>query len=222
MPPAAAPIEAPRPAAQARPDRATGRLVPPLLLGRRGSGRGGGLSRFSILRFGATLQRVAAPIYLACGTRPTTSSPWPSPPKEERETAWRSARCSPGVLAASGALAGVAGLLLFCFDPRQYHFYPICFFHQATGLLCPGCGVLRGMHQLLHGHLTSAFRFNPMLVASLPFLSWFGAKFALQTARRQPLSVGLRPAWLWLILAAVLVVSVLRNLPGAPFAMLRP
>ena len=28
--------------------------------------------------------------------------------------------------------------------------------------------------------------------------------------------------WLWLILAAVLVVSVLRNLPGAPFALLRP
>lgn len=117
--------------------------------------------------------------------------------------------------------AGVA-LVLFYFDPRQYHFYPICFFHQATGLLCPGCGVLRGMHQLLHGHLAEAFRFNPMLVASLPFLSWFGAKLALQTARRQPLSVGLRPAWLWLILAAVLVVSVLRNLPGAPFAMLRP
>jgi hypothetical protein len=32
----------------------------------------------------------------------------------------------------------------------------------------------------------------------------------------------LRPGWLWLFLAAVLIVSVLRNLPGAPFAMLRP
>jgi len=31
-----------------------------------------------------------------------------------------------------------------------------------------------------------------------------------------------RPIWLWLILVAVLVVSVLRNLPGAPFALLRP
>ena len=26
-------------------------------------------------------------------------------------------------------LAAVAGLVLFCFDPRQYHFYPVCFFH---------------------------------------------------------------------------------------------
>ena len=40
-------------------------------------------------------------------------------------------------------------------------------------------------------------------------------------ARHQPLSLGLHPAWLWLMLAAVLVVSVLRNLPGAPFALLR-
>jgi hypothetical protein len=44
----------------------------------------------------------------------------------------------------------------------------------------------------------------------------------LQRARNQPLSLGLRPAWLWLILAAVLVISVLRNLPGPLFALLRP
>jgi hypothetical protein len=78
------------------------------------------------------------------------------------------------------------------------------------------------MHQLLHGHWVAAFHFNPMLVVSLPFAFWFGARFALQKARHQPLSFGLRPGWLWLVLAAVLVVSVLRNLPGAPFALLRP
>ena len=119
-------------------------------------------------------------------------------------------------------LAALGGLVLFCFDPRQYHFYPVCLFHKTTGLLCPGCGGLRGLHQLLHGHLAAAFRFNPMLVVSLPFLFWFGAGFARQQAGDQPLSLGLRPAWLWLMLTAVLVVSVLRNLPGTPFAMLRP
>ena len=125
-------------------------------------------------------------------------------------------------LAVCVLLSAVAGLVLFCFDPRQYHFYPVCFFHRITGLLCPGCGALRGVHQLLHGHLAAAFRFNPMLVVSLPFLIWFGAKQGLQKAQNQPLSLGLRPVWLWLALAAVLMVSVLRNLPGAPFALLRP
>jgi hypothetical protein len=128
----------------------------------------------------------------------------------------------PAVLGVFGLLAGVAGIVLFCFDPRQYHFYPVCFFHQTTGLLCPGCGTLRGLHQLLHGHLAAAFRFNPMLVVSLPFLLWFGARYGLQKAENQSASLGLRPVWLWLMLGAVLVVSVLRNLPGTSFAMLRP
>jgi hypothetical protein len=78
------------------------------------------------------------------------------------------------------------------------------------------------MHQLLHGHWAAAFHFNPMLIVSLPLLCCFGARFALQRARKQPLSLGLRPGLLWLILAAMLVVSVLRNLPGTAFAMLRP
>ena len=122
----------------------------------------------------------------------------------------------------SALLAAAVGLVLFCFDPRQYHFYPICFFHKATDLLCPGCGALRATHQLLHGQVAAAFRFNPMLVVSLPFLLWFGARYALQRARNQSVVSGVRPLWLWLALGAVLVVSVLRNLPGTPFAILRP
>jgi hypothetical protein len=132
------------------------------------------------------------------------------------------ARCAPAVLSVCALLTAVVALVLFCFDPREYHFYPLCFFHQTTGLLCPGCGALRATHQLLHGHLAAAFYFNPTLIVSLPFVCWFGARFAVQRARNQPLSLGLRSSWLWLILAAVLLVSVLRNLPGAPFAMLRP
>jgi hypothetical protein len=128
----------------------------------------------------------------------------------------------PTVLVITAFLAVVAGLVLFCFDPRRYHFYPVCYFHQITGLLCPGCGGLRALHQLLHGHLVTAFRFNPALLVSLPILAWLGARYGWQKARNQATCFGLRPLWLWLSLAAVLAVSVLRNLPGAPFDMLRP
>ena len=128
----------------------------------------------------------------------------------------------PTALALSALFATAAGLVLFWFDPRQYHFYPVCFFHKTTGLLCPGCGGLRALHQLLHGHLETAFRFNPVLAASLPILAWFGAKYCWQKARNAPVSLGLRPVWLWVMLAVVVVVSVLRNLPGAPFGLLRP
>ena len=127
----------------------------------------------------------------------------------------------PAVLAVLGLLA-MGGLVLFWFDPRGYHFYPVCYFHMATGLLCPGCGGLRGLHQLLHGHVGAAFRLNPMLVVSLPFAAWLGLRYGLRRARNQPAPIGVRPVWLWVALAAVLVVSVLRNVPGAPFDLLRP
>ena len=71
------------------PDEWNGWLALPLLLWRRGLGRGG-RSIFSMLRFVAKCQRVAAQTFLAGWLRMTTSSPWPSPPKEERETTPRS------------------------------------------------------------------------------------------------------------------------------------
>src|SRR5690242_14513344 len=65
--------------------------------------------------------------------------------------------------------------VLYLFDPRFYSFYPTCLFHRTTGLLCPGCGSLRAVHELLHGHLRAAFHYNPLLVAGLPFLAVYGA-----------------------------------------------
>jgi hypothetical protein len=128
----------------------------------------------------------------------------------------------PAAVAVSALLAGVVLLVLFCFDPRQYHFYPVCLFHQTTGLLCPGCGALRALHQLLHGHLAAAFRFNPMLVGSLSLLIWFGLRHGWPRRKRDLGAASIRPLWLWVALGAVLIVSVLRNLPGAPFDLLRP
>jgi hypothetical protein len=133
-----------------------------------------------------------------------------------------SCRVSRLAILAMVTVAAAAGLVLFCFDPRGYHFYPVCYFHRLTGLLCPGCGGLRGLHQLLHGHVAAAFHFNPMLVVLAPFALWLGTRCGLQWVRNQPVSAGVRPVWLWLALAAALVVSVLRNLPGAPFDLLRP
>jgi hypothetical protein len=128
-------------------------------------------------------------------------------------------------LVALGAVllpAAAAGLVLFCFDPRRYHFYPTCFFHQTTGLLCAGCGSLRALHQLLHGHLGTAFRFNPLLVISLPFFLWFGVKGVVQKARNQPVALGIRPVWWWVLLAVLIGFTLLRNVSGLQWAMLPP
>jgi hypothetical protein len=121
----------------------------------------------------------------------------------------------------AGSLA-LAAIVLFCFDPSRVPIYPVCLFHRTTGLLCPGCGGLRAAHQLLHGHLVAAFRFNPLLILALPPGLWLGAKYAVCRARHQPASLSIRPIWLWISLAVVLGFSVWRNLPGSPLQMQAP
>src|SRR6266536_3764949 len=76
-----------------------------------------------------------------------------------RQTHW--------LILSSVALIGGAAFL-YNFNPSQFSFYPTCLFYKTTGLLCPGCGTLRAMHQLLHGQIQGAFRFNALLVSSLP------------------------------------------------------
>jgi hypothetical protein len=120
-------------------------------------------------------------------------------------------------------LLGVAaGAVLFCFDPERFAFYPICFFHQSTGLLCPGCGSLRAMHQLLHGHLVAALHLNALFVLALPFAGWLAARFVLRRMRNQPATFAIHPTGLWCALAVTFVFGLLRNLPFAQVAWLAP
>lgn len=117
-----------------------------------------------------------------------------------------------------GGIVVGAGLVLFCFDPTQYHFYPTCIFHRTTGLLCPGCGSLRALHQLLHGHIMTAFRFNPLVILTLFSLAAFGV---LCRVRKQTLR-WFTPRWLWTMGIVFVVVSIWRNLPGAPVLITPP
>jgi hypothetical protein len=66
------------------------------------------------------------------------------------------------------------------------------------------------MHQLLHGHLGEALRFNVLLVLSIPF---GGAWFAIRKFQHRSLAV--KPLWLWTGLGILVLFAVLRNLPFA-------
>jgi len=121
-----------------------------------------------------------------------------------------------------GGLLLLAAGVLFVFDPAQHSFYPFCVFHRATGWLCPGCGSLRALHQLVHGNLALAFRFNPLLILSLPLCLWFGLTRVQRGPSRPKPAFATRPWWVWSFLALLLIFGVLRNLPGNTFALLRP
>lgn len=106
---------------------------------------------------------------------------------------------------------------LFHFDPEGGFPYPPCPFRTLTGLLCPGCGSTRAVYQLVHGNLPAALRLNPLLVASLPIVGWAALSSLVLVVRGRPLPrVLVRPVWIWLLLALILVFWVVRNTPLYP------
>jgi hypothetical protein len=113
-------------------------------------------------------------------------------------------------------------IVLYAFEPAQSGFYPFCIFHLATGLLCPGCGSLRAVHQLLHGNVAAAFRFNALLVSSLPLVGISLARFVFLKAGHRPSAFVLKPLWLWAGLVVLVCFGVLRNLHVPGLAWMRP
>jgi len=116
-----------------------------------------------------------------------------------------------GLVAAMGA-----GAILFFVDPSTSHgIYPVCALHEMTGLLCPGCGTLRAMHQLSHGNFAAAWRFNPLAVMLLPVGCWLALRefIWLATGRRLP-GIVTRPLFGWLLVAALVAFGILRNVPA--------
>jgi hypothetical protein len=112
--------------------------------------------------------------------------------------------------------------VLFIFDPAQHAFYPGCTLYKLTGLYCPGCGGLRATHQLLHGRLLAAFHFNSLFVAALPVLLWGCARATSRYLRGESFFPAIKTNWLWFSGVAILLFGILRNLPFAAFAWMRP
>ncbi len=87
---------------------------------------------------------------------------------------------------------------------------PRCTFKVLTGWDCPGCGSQRAFHAMLHGHVFEAFGYNPAIFVMIPlavlyaFAEWAG----VPGLRRVLLS----KYALWVLGAAIIVWTVLRNL----------
>jgi Protein of unknown function (DUF2752) len=125
-------------------------------------------------------------------------------------------------LAALLGLAGTAVLTALYVKPPQAYGIPPCPFYALTGAYCPGCGALRAVHSLLHGHLAQAFGFNPLLVLLLPFLLLAGAGEALTMWTGKSRRIEVPPRWGWAVFGLIVAFWVLRNVPGAAFDVLRP
>ena len=135
----------------------------------------------------------------------------------------RVAGLHPLPLIVLGLLAGVAIVVLWFVDPRQFALSS-CSLHEVTGLYCPGCGATRATHQLLHGELISALRYNALWVLSLPIVLYCMASELRRLTRGRPLPGDLvRNRWFLVgAFAVAILFGLLRNLPVYPFVLLVP
>lgn len=122
-----------------------------------------------------------------------------------------------GWLLGAAIFGGLA--VLYLFNPVEHAFYPACLFYKLTHLHCPGCGGLRALHQLTHGHIAAAFYSNPLLITSIPWLAWLGIS---KLRNRSANVLMIQPTAAWIILVIVMLFGVLRNLPFAAFAWMSP
>lgn len=120
----------------------------------------------------------------------------------------------------------IAALLyLRLFNPATpgTNYYPSCPFHTLTGLNCPGCGTLRGLHQLTHGHLVTALNYNALMVLSLPFLAYSFTSYALLALRGRGLPKPfIQPVFIRALFLSIMAFWILRNIPVYPFTLLSP
>jgi hypothetical protein len=124
------------------------------------------------------------------------------------------------------ACAG-ASAFLFAVDPHHHAVYPQCLLYKATGLYCAGCGATRALYALLHGRILEALRDNTLFIAALPFLLSLLAVYLSNAWRKNawPQSeissrkLLAHASWIFLVMILFMIV---RNLPGAPFDLLRP
>ena len=111
-----------------------------------------------------------------------------------------------------GALGAVTAYVA-AVDPSEAGVWPPCPSRVLLGIDCPGCGGLRGTHDLLRGDVVAAMDHNLLVpvilaVAGLALALWLLPLVGRPARRLAP------PRWL--ATAAVVVVTaftVLRNLP---------
>jgi Protein of unknown function (DUF2752) len=78
------------------------------------------------------------------------------------------------------AAAILGGALFFRFvNPQAELSFLHCPFLALTGLQCPGCGTMRGLHALMHGEFVRAFALNPMAMVMIPVLIFYAGRAAI-------------------------------------------
>lgn len=106
-------------------------------------------------------------------------------------------------------------ICLYYFNPAEYsHIYPPSLSREWGGYYCAGCGVLRGLHQLLHGNWRSALRYNPLFIICLPYFFYLILPRFLQYFYQINLyAIKYKNRQLLIMIITFIIYGFLRNIP---------
>jgi len=126
------------------------------------------------------------------------------------------------LMAAATIWVGLTAIsiFLFFFNPSSpaNQWFPKCPFRLVTGFQCPGCGATRAFYQLLHLHPVAAFKFNPLIMLTLPFLIYGFLGFTKSAITGKPYRrLFIPPIYLWAWLVLMIFFWIFRNTPWYPF-----
>ena len=111
--------------------------------------------------------------------------------------------------AAVSSIAAVVTLV----DPNQPGRYPSCPTRLLTGLDCPACGTLRGLHELSQGHVAAALGHNVLLLAAVPLGLWVWLRWVRTAASGSAPAPIAYPRWVMPVMVTIAVAfTVARNL----------
>jgi hypothetical protein len=113
-----------------------------------------------------------------------------------------------------GAALGLA--YLGAVDPNQPGHYPLCPTKALFGVDCPGCGLMRGTHDLVTGNVSGALDHNVLLVVMAPLAVVLWVRSLLRAWRGETPAVSYgqfrrRNTVLVVSMVLLLVFGVVRN-----------
>lgn len=118
-------------------------------------------------------------------------------------------------------IAGISVIAIFYFFNPVSLFFPKCPVYISTGFHCTGCGSQRALHALLNGHITQAWQQN--MLATLCYLALLCELIAvIINPRFRPSALLQKKNAAAFVLCAVVLFTILRNIPAYPFTLLAP
>lgn len=116
---------------------------------------------------------------------------------------------------AAGTVAGLA--YLAAVDPNEPGHYPLCPTQALLSIDCPGCGLMRGTHDLITGDVPRALDHNILLILLVPLAlvlwsRWVRHAWQGVTPGVTYRAFRLRTRMLILVMVLLLVFGVVRNL----------